>query len=81
MKANTIINEIEKAGACSIAQAELLTKALHRENKLPESQAIRFRPLIGDFDIVNASLFITGNFETSLCEKIGNIDELKAKFN
>ena len=54
MKAETIINKIERSQVCSIHDAELLTSALHREKKLPAECAIRFRPLYGDFDIVNA---------------------------
>ena len=54
MKAITIVKKIEKENACSIHTAELLTDALHREGRLPNGYAIRFRPLFGDFDVVNA---------------------------
>ena len=54
MKAETIINKITAEQVCSIHTCELLTKALHRENKLALDRAVRFRPLFGDFDIVNA---------------------------
>lgn len=80
MKAQTIINRIEKEQSCSIATAELLTKALHRENKLDANKAIRFRPLYGDFDIVNADLFMCGEFKLELCSDIGTIEELKKMF-
>ena len=80
MKAQTIIKRIEKEQACSIATAELLTRALHRENKLDKEQAIRFRPLFGDFDIVNADLFETGEFKNHLCYDIGTIEDLKEMF-
>lgn len=67
MKAITIMNKIKKENGCSIHTAELLTRALHRENKLPTNQAIRFKPLYGKFDIVNADLFTTGEFKNELC--------------
>ena len=77
MKAITILNKIKEEEVCSIARAELLTKALHREEKLNKEQAIRFMPLYGKFDIVNADLFSTGEFKPDLCnnEQMG-IDEL-----
>lgn len=80
MKAITIIKKIEKNGKTSIAQVELLTKALHREGRLAEDSAIRFRPLYGDFDIVNADWMITKEFNLDLCEPIGGIEELKNRF-
>ena len=81
MKANTILNKIKREDACSIATAELLTKALHREGKLEITQAIRFMPLFGKFDIVNADLFKTGEFKPSLCnDKQMSIDELIEMF-
>ena len=80
MKASTIIKKIETTNTASVAQTELLTKALHREGKLPQEQTIRFRPLFADFDIVNADLFTTGKFKTELCFKIGTIKDLKAMF-
>lgn len=80
MKAITIIKKIEKNGKTSIAQVELLTKALHREGRLPEDSAIRFRPLYGDFDIVNADWMVTKKFNLDLCETIGGIEELKNRF-
>jgi len=60
MKAITYINKIRKENACSIHTAELLTKALHRENIMSETKAIRFRPLFGDFDVVNADFLNVG---------------------
>lgn len=54
MKAITYVNNIKKENACSILTAQKLTKALHREGIMDESLAVRFRPLFGDFDIVNA---------------------------
>lgn len=80
MKAKTIILKIEKEQACSIAAAELLTRALHRENKLDINKAVRFRPLFCDFDIVNADLFRTGEFNLNLCSDIGTIEDLKKMF-
>ena len=80
MKSSTIMNRINAAQECSIATAELLTNALHREGKLDEEKAVRFRPIIGDFDIVNKSLFTTGKFEKELCESVGSIDDLQKKF-
>lgn len=60
MKAITILNKIKKEQACSIHTSELLNKALKREKKLREKEAIRFRPLYGDFDIVNADYLKNG---------------------
>lgn len=81
MKAATILKKIETTQCASIAQTELLTKALHREGKLPETQAIRFMVLFGKFDIVNADLFKTGRFDPELCEgKQMTIEELQARF-
>lgn len=77
MKAITILNKIKEEEACSIAKSELLTKALHREGKLNKEQAVRFMPLYGEFDIVNADLFKTGEFKPDLCNnKRMGIDEL-----
>ena len=80
MKAITIIKKIEKNGKTSIKQAELLNKALHREGRLAENKMVRFRPLYGDFDIVNADYIKTGEFNLDLCESIGGIEELKNRF-
>lgn len=80
MKAITIMNKIKKANECSIATAELLTKALHREDKLSDDQAVRFRPLYGDFDIVNSDLFITGEFKNELCEDPMDINTMIERF-
>lgn len=80
MKAITIIKKIEKEKGTNIAQVELLTKALHREGRLPENKMVRFRPLYGDFDIVNADLMVTREFNLDLCESIGGIEELKNRF-
>lgn len=60
MKAINYINKIIKDNACSIHTAELLTKALHRENIMSDTLAIRFRPLYGDFDIVNSDWLSVG---------------------
>ena len=68
MTATTIINKIKKENACSIHRAELLTNALHREGRLPKEQIIRFRPLFGDFDIINAD-FVENGFKKELCIK------------
>lgn len=54
MKAITYVKKIREQNACSIALAENLTRAMHREGIMDESLAIRFRPLFGDFDLVNA---------------------------
>lgn len=80
MKAITIIKKIEKNGKTSIEQVELLTKALHREGRLAENKMVRFRPLYGDFDIVNSDLMVTKKFNLDLCEIIGGIEELKNRF-
>lgn len=80
MKASTMIKNAVQKGEFSIAKAELLTTALHRENKLPKNQAVRFRPLMGDFDIVNADLFATGEFISNLCRPIGSIENLMKEF-
>lgn len=81
MKAATIIKKMLATQTASIAQTELLTKALHRENKLPQEQAIRFMLLYGKFDIVNADLWTTGKFNPELCEGSQmSIDELAARF-
>lgn len=80
MKAKTIILKIEKQASCSIREAELLTNALHREKLLEENRSVRFRPLYGDFDIVNSDLFTTQVFRQDLYEKIGNIEDLKTRF-
>ena len=60
MKAINYICKIKSENACSIETAEKLTRALHRENLMNESLAIRFRPLFGDFDIVNADFTKVG---------------------
>ena len=80
MKAITIIKKIEKNGKTSIEQVELLTKALHREGRLAENKMVRFRPLYGDFDIVNADWTVRKKFDLDLCEPIGGIAELKNRF-
>lgn len=80
MKAITIIKKIEKNGKTSIEQVELLTKALHREGRLAENKMVRFRPLYGDFDIVNADFIKAGEFNLDLCESIGGIEDLKNRF-
>lgn len=81
MKSASIMELIREKGECSIRRAELLTQALHREKKLSEDQAIRFRPLFGDFDIVNADLFKTGIFRPGLCESNAySIEQLIARF-
>lgn len=60
MKAITYINKIKKENACSIHTAKLLTKAMHREGIMDETLAVRFRPLFGDFDIVNSDFETVG---------------------
>lgn len=80
MKSSTIIKNAFTTNQFNIAKAELLTKALHKEGKLPKNQAVRFRLLQGDFDIVNADLFKTGEFNSSLCRPIGNIEKLIKEF-
>lgn len=80
MKAITIIKKIKKNGKTSIAEVELLTKALHREGRLAENKMVRFRPLYGDFDIVNADFIKAGEFNLDLCESIGGIEDLKNRF-
>lgn len=60
MKAINYVRKIEKENACSIHTAEKLTRALHREGVMDESLAIRFRPLFGDFDIVNSDFETRG---------------------
>lgn len=57
MKAIKYIEKIEKENACSIHTAELLTKALIRENILDSRLCVRFRPLYGDFQIIETIWF------------------------
>ena len=52
MKAETYIKKILAEGACSIATAEKLTKALHREGLLHPHLSVRFKLLFGTFDII-----------------------------
>lgn len=81
MKAATILRKMEATQVASIAQTELLTKALHREGKLPGTQAVRFMLLYGKFDIVNADLWKTGRFDPELCEGAQmSLEELIARF-
>lgn len=84
MRVVTIIKKIEKENGCSIATAELLTRALHREKRLDNDLAVRFRPLFGDFDIVNISWFndwrIT-RVDNEDYRYIGTINNLKKFFN
>lgn len=54
MKALNILKKIKLENTCSIATADQLTKAIHREHLLGEKEAIRFKPLFGRFDLVNA---------------------------
>lgn len=54
MKAINYIKKIQSENACSIHTAELLTAALHREERLSPKWAVRFRPMYGDFDLVNS---------------------------
>lgn len=74
MKAITIIKKIQAENGCSIARAELLTKAMHREGILPSSAAIRFRPLFGDFDIVNAD-FETNGVQYSVPTSLSDLEK------
>lgn len=74
MKSATYIQKIEKEQACSIATVEKLTAALHREELLDKELVIRFRPLFGDFDVVNAGWFETQKM--SFHQPIGSIKEL-----
>lgn len=60
MKVKTYLQKIKKENACSINTANNLTRALHREEKLNKIMAIRFKPLYGKFDIVNADYEING---------------------
>lgn len=81
MKAKTIIKRIKEKRMCSIKDCELLTKALHRENLLSYNKAVRFMPLYGMYDIVNSDLFLTGNFNSDLCENNKmTIDEIEERF-
>lgn len=79
MKAMTYMNRIRIKECCSIHEAEMLTKALHREGKLPTNQIVRFRPLFRDFDIVNAD-FIKNGFDATLCENPMTIELLIERF-
>lgn len=82
MKAKTIFtNRIEKIHACSIATAELLTKALHREHLLEVNRAVRFNPIMLEFEIVNSNYLDTGELDEDLYEYLGGILELKKRFN
>lgn len=81
MSSQEMMNRILESQSCSIGIAEGLTKALHKENKLDKRKAIRFRPLFGDFDIVNADLWETGRFDATLCEDgIFTIEQLINRF-
>ena len=60
MKAKTYIEKIKKENACSIHTAEKLTEALHRENILHPDLSVRFRPLWGDFDIIETEWLHNG---------------------
>lgn len=80
MKSSTIMRRIKEKGTCTIAACEKLTYTLICEGKLNPSQAIRFRPLHGDFDIINSDYYITGTFNPDLCCGPFNIDELMNKF-
>lgn len=62
MKSKTIVEKIKRENACSVHTAELLTNAFHREGKLSADKAIRFKPLYGTFEIVNA------DFKTKLTD-------------
>ena len=57
MKAITYVAKIEKENACSIHTAEKLTEALIRENILDSRLCVRFRPLFGDFQIIEKKWF------------------------
>lgn len=74
MKAATYISKIQKEQVCSIATAEKLTEALHREGLLDENLVVRFRPLFGDFDIVERSWFTVQ--ESKVFINVGNIENL-----
>lgn len=52
MKAENIIGGFIENQMCSILSAEKLTRALIRDEMLDEDLMIRFRPLLGDFDII-----------------------------
>ena len=80
MKSSTILNRMQSSNTASIAQVELLTKALYREHKLPNDRAVRFRPILGDFDIVNRDLWKTGEFIPCKCKHIGSISDLLTMF-
>lgn len=75
MKAATYIKKIKEINGCSILLAENLTNALHREKRLTKELAIRFRPLYGDFDIVNADFATAGikNSESITLEELEKI--------
>lgn len=79
MKAATYVKKIKEANGCSILLAENLTHALHRENRLIKELAIRFRPLYGDFDIVNADFATAGikSSESITLEELEKIATIK----
>lgn len=80
MKSTTIIAKIADTQMCSIATAELLTKALHREGRLSLDRAVRFRPLYGDFDIVSADFADYDKTAFQVYETIGTIENLRERF-
>ena len=80
MKSCTILCRMQSTNTASISQTELLTNALHREQKLATDTAIRFRPLFGDFDLVNADLWKTGEFIYEKCKPIGTLNDLVFMF-
>jgi hypothetical protein len=74
MKASTYISKIQKEQICSIATAEKLTEALHREGLLDENLVVRFRPLFGDFDILEKSWFTIQ--KSNVFIQVGKIENL-----
>lgn len=62
MKATTYIQKILAEGACSVATAEKLTEALHREGLLHPHLSVRFKILFGNFDIVETE-WLKGNIK------------------
>lgn len=57
MTSDNYINRIIATNECSIATAQKLTAALHREKKLDPRLMVRFRPLDGGLDIIPVKWF------------------------
>lgn len=86
MKAETIIKKIISENQCSIATAELLDRALKREKHLPSNVWLRFRPMFGDFDVIDVNIYDDSCDFSNISRQIKvNIEtlitEIDAEFN